>query len=684
VAERALEHRIPPAVLPAAVAAFRRTLLAGATAEAAALVLPRAARAAAASAASAGGPLPSPSSSALQRACERTFPLFAAFAAHRFGDALAGAAPLLAAADLSAALAGPAFPLARSLRRRLIYHAGPTNSGKTHAALEALRGAESGVYCGPLRLLAMEVYDACNAAGVYCSLRTGQEKRDVPFARHTSCTVEMADTGGEVLDVGVVDEIQLLADDSRGWAWTRALYGLPAREVHLCGDASALPLVRAAAAALGEALEERHYSRLTPLDVAPTSLLSDYSAIQPGDAVVAFSRRAIFDIKRQVELRTGRRCAVVYGALPPEARRRQAALFNDPDSGHDVLVASDAIGLGLNLNIRRVVFHALSRREGGAKAGGGAPPAPVPLAPPLVKQIAGRAGRAGSRWPRGEVAAFNAEDVPRLLECLAAPTAPATAAGVLPSWEHIAPFADAFPGESLPQLLRRYDGAARLGGAFFMCRRDDVARAAGLLERVPGLSLRDRFLFATAPVSLRDATAAAALLSYASAYAAGDAVPLGIPPLEEHEGQHGGSSDASSSSSLHRGRGSTRGGAFVSSTSSAAASAGVLARMAELETRHAALSLYQWLAQRMAPDAFPFVRDAEAQAAQIVLALDAGLMTSSDAALRAHARKARAAASTGSGSGATVSSGGGGGGGRGAPAWGAPAPRKRARGGARW
>jgi ATP-dependent RNA helicase SUPV3L1/SUV3 len=678
VAERALEHRIPPAVLPAAVAAFRRTLLAGATAEVAALLLPRSARAAAA-----GGPPPLLSSSALQRACERAFPLFAAFAAHRFGDALAGAAPLLAAADLSAALAGPAFPLARSLRRRLVYHAGPTNSGKTHAALEALRGAESGVYCGPLRLLAMEVYDACNAAGVYCSLRTGQERRDVPFARHTSCTVEMADTGGAVLDVGVVDEIQLLADDSRGWAWTRALYGLPARELHLCGDASALPLVRAAAAALGEALEERHYSRLTPLDVAPKSLDGDYSAIRPGDAVVAFSRRAIFDIKRQVELRTGRRCAVVYGALPPEARRRQAALFNDPESGHDVLVASDAIGLGLNLNIRRVVFHALSRREGGAKAGGGAPPPPVPLAPPLVKQIAGRAGRAGSRWPRGEVAAFNAEDVPRLLECLAAPTAPASAAGVLPSWEHIAPFADAFPGESLPQLLRRYDGAARLGGAFFMCRRDDVARAAGLLERVPGLSLRDRFLFATAPVSLRDATAAAALLSYASAYAAGDAVPLGIPPLEEDgvagsgAGGAGGAPQSSPPRHGRAGHGDRARAGASSGSSSAASSPSVLDRMAALETRHAALSLYQWLAQRMAPDAFPFTRDAEAQAAQIVLALDAGLMTSSDAALQAHARKARAAASGGG-------SGGGGGGGGSSGGRAAPAPRKRARGGGRW
>jgi ATP-dependent RNA helicase SUPV3L1/SUV3 len=581
VAERALEHRIPPAVLPAAVAAFRRTLLSGATPGVAAVVLPRGTR-------RGGDDAAPPSRHSLARACERAFPLFAAFAAQRFGDALAGAAPLLAAADLSAALAGPAFPLARSLNRRLVYHAGPTNSGKTHAALAALRAAPSGVYCGPLRLLAMEVYDSCNASGLYCSLRTGQERRDVPFARHTACTVEMADCGAtaEALDVGVIDEIQLLADDSRGWAWTRALYGLPAREVHLCGDASALPLVRAAAAALGETLEERQYSRLTPLDVSPRSLEGDYGAIRPGDAIVAFSRRAIFDIKREVELRTGRRCAVVYGALPPEARRRQAALFNDPDSGHDVLVASDAVGLGLNLNIRRVIFHALSRREGAVGPPGAPPPAPVPLPPPLVKQIAGRAGRAGSRWPRGEVAAFHAADVPRLLECLAAPTATAAASGVLPSWEHIAPFADAFPGETLPQLLVRYDGAARLGGAFFMCRRDDVARAAQLLERVAGLSLRERFLFATAPVSSRDPNAAAALLSYASAYAAGGEVPLGVPPL----GAEAAPAAAAAPARAVRRYGG-RGGAPAPRASAAARD-----RMMELEARHAALSLYMWCA----------------------------------------------------------------------------------------
>ncbi len=624
VAERAQAAGVPPSLLPEAVAAFRRTVLSGCTPRVRALAQPP-------------GVLSSAAASS-----KRLFPLFAAFASRRFEDQLAGAAPLLAAADLSGSLLR-SFPAARAARRRLVYHhgtsavahcalsfsfslalaqllrhcffasPGPTNSGKTHAALTALRAAPSGVYCGPLRLLATEVYAQLNGAGVYCNLRTGQERRDVPFAQHTACTVETADCGenAPVVDVAVLDEIQLLADDTRGWAWTRALYGLPARELHLCGDGSALPLVRAAAAQLGEPLVEREYARLTPLSACHRSLGGDTRAVQPGDALVAFSRRSIFELKRDVERTTGRRCAVVYGALPPEARTRQAALFNDPESGYDVLVASDAIGLGLNLNIRRVVFTALSRREG---AGG--PPTPLPAS--LVRQIAGRAGRAGSRWPAGEAAAFHDADVPRLLECLAAPTPPATAAGLLPQWEeHLAPFAAAFPHAGLPELLERVAGAARLSGRFFLCRQDDVRAAAALLERVPGLSMRQRFLFATAPVAARDTDAAAALLSYAASYAEGVPVRLGLSSSDSGEGAKG------------RGRNLL---------------ASIAARMAELEAQHATANLYLWLAQRVEADAFPDVAAAEALSASVVRQLNAGLQRSSDAAVRqhdTHARRAR-------------------------------------------
>ncbi|OBZ75463.1 ATP-dependent RNA helicase suv3, mitochondrial [Grifola frondosa] len=91
------------------------------------------------------------------------------------------------------------------------------------------------------------------------------------------------------------------------------------------------------------------------------SLRGDLSLIQKGDCVVTFSRKSIFGLKSRIEERTGLRCAVAYGRLPPEIRSEQAALFNDPNSGYDVLIGSDAIGMGLNLKIKRIVFEAVRK-----------------------------------------------------------------------------------------------------------------------------------------------------------------------------------------------------------------------------------------------------------------------------------------------------------------------------------
>ena len=142
------------------------------------------------------------------------------------------------------------FPAARALRRTIVAHVGATNSGKTHAALAALRSAGSGVYCSPLRLLAWQVYEKLSAGGLACSLVTGQERREVPGAAHTACTVEMASARREV-EVAVVDEVQLMGDESRGWAFTRAVLGLPARTLHVCGDPAVLPLLHKIAAETG-------------------------------------------------------------------------------------------------------------------------------------------------------------------------------------------------------------------------------------------------------------------------------------------------------------------------------------------------------------------------------------------------------------------------------------------------
>lgn len=183
--------------------------------------------------------------------------------------------------------------------------------------MQRLESAESGIYCGPLRLLAHEIYEKMNNKGIPCNLLTGEEKREAsPHATLTSSTVEMASIG-RPLDVAVIDEIQLIADPNRGWAWTQALLGLKAKEIHLCGEEAAVPLIRKICEDLDEEVVVNKYERLTPYTVSDMPLKSDLSQIEKGDCVVAFSRMNIFDLKKRIEAQTGLKCAVAYGSLPP-------------------------------------------------------------------------------------------------------------------------------------------------------------------------------------------------------------------------------------------------------------------------------------------------------------------------------------------------------------------------------
>ncbi len=305
-------------------------------------------------------------------------------------DVLSRMQSLFRAADLLGA--GWEHSSARSAPpRKFIMHVGPTNSGKTHNALRALAAAKRGVYAGPLRLLAFEIFDRLNKGQIIpigmeadpqaepdadssvdlgagaekgkavivkdgnprfareCNMVTGEEHKIVSTAAPLlSCTVEMTPLSKR-WDVAVVDEIQLISDSQRGGAWTAAVLGLNAKEIHLCGEESAVPLIEALVKQMGDSIEVHRYNRLTPLVVADESLNGDLSRVKKGDCVVTFSRTGLFNLKRDIEARAKMRCALAYGRLPPEIRSEQAALFNDPDSDYNVLVGSDAVGMGLNL-----------------------------------------------------------------------------------------------------------------------------------------------------------------------------------------------------------------------------------------------------------------------------------------------------------------------------------------------
>lgn len=396
------------------------------------------------------------------------------------------------------------YDYARLDRRKIIFHGGPTNSGKTFSALERLKEAKNGLYLGPLRLLAAEVYETLTADGYYTNLYTGQERREIAFWTHASATVEMCSFEKEY-DVVVIDEIQMIADTTRGAAWTKAILGLRCKEIHVCGGLEAREIVEKLARACGDEFEVKKYERFSKLQVSGKSLARDpthkgaYSHVRPGDCVVAFSRNDIFAIKREIESTTDHKCCVIYGKLPPETRADQARRFNDPDSGYEILVASDAIGMGLNLNIKRIVFNSIFKFNGDKI---------VRLSHSEIKQISGRAGRRNSPYPNGEVGCRDPRDLPYIRECLSTEIEPIQKAAILPTAAHIELFHDAIQAYNLKehetfdlhQILRQFSAMATVKGHFFLGRQTELRMIAKRLKHIP-LSLQDAYTMCLSPTN---------------------------------------------------------------------------------------------------------------------------------------------------------------------------------------
>ncbi|XP_011782510.1 PREDICTED: ATP-dependent RNA helicase SUPV3L1, mitochondrial isoform X1 [Colobus angolensis palliatus] len=406
------------------------------------------------------------------------------------------------------------YPDARAVQRKIIFHSGPTNSGKTYHAIQKYFSAKSGVYCGPLKLLAHEIFEKSNAAGVPCDLVTGEERvtvqPDGKQASHVSCTVEMCSVTTPY-EVAVIDEIQMIRDPARGWAWTRALLGLCAEEVHLCGEPAAIDLVTELMYTTGEEVEVRDYKRLTPISVLDHALES-LDNLRPGDCIVCFSKNDIYSVSRQIEIR-GLESAVIYGSLPPGTKLAQAKKFNDPNDPCKILVATDAIGMGLNLSIRRIIFYSLikpSINEKGEKE-------LEPITTSQALQIAGRAGRFSSQFKEGEVTTMNQEDLSLLKEILKRPVDPITAAGLHPTAEQIEMFAYHLPDTTLSNLIDIFVDFSQVDGQYFVCNMDDFKFSAELIQHIP-LSLRVRYIFCTAPINKKQPFVCSSLLQFARQY----------------------------------------------------------------------------------------------------------------------------------------------------------------------
>ncbi|MBQ3972558.1 MAG: hypothetical protein II628_00160, partial [Lachnospiraceae bacterium] len=298
------------------------------------------------------------------------------------------------------------YPAARRMKRHFILHIGPTNSGKTHDAVEDLMKAENGIYLGPLRLLAAEMFERMNREGCSCSLVTGEEECQVEGAAHQSSTIEMADLR-KWYHTAVIDEAQMISDPDRGGAWAAAIMGLCASRIHVCTAPEGEGCLTKIIEECGDDFEIIRHSRMTPL-VFEEKAFRFPEDVMDGDALIVFSRLKVHGVAAQLKKRKVE-CSIIYGALPYDVRLGQAERFCRGQA--KVVVATDAIGMGMNLPIRRVVLLETEKFDGVCRRN---------LTEQEIRQITGRAGRYGIYDAGYAAAAEDTEMVKKALEKTAA------------------------------------------------------------------------------------------------------------------------------------------------------------------------------------------------------------------------------------------------------------------------
>ena len=264
--------------------------------------------------------------------------------------------------------------------KKYYVHCGPTNSGKTYNALKNVTASLKGQYLGPLRLLAYETAEKLNKRGIPCDLKTGEEEKLKKGAIFTASTIEMADMKDE-LDYVIIDEAQLISDDFRGHNYTEALLLMKAKEVHVCVSPIGFELIMNLLQKTEMKISVCNYERLAPLTFA--GYMSTLKELKKGDALVVFSRRKVIEISDTLE-QMNISTSMIYGNLPPSNRLVEVNKFNNKES--DVVVCTDAIGMGVSLPIHRVIFLENKKFDGQEFR---------QLTKEETMQIAGRAGRYG-------------------------------------------------------------------------------------------------------------------------------------------------------------------------------------------------------------------------------------------------------------------------------------------------
>ncbi len=378
------------------------------------------------------------------------------------------------------------FPIARDMRRKLTLHIGPTNSGKTYEAMQRLKEADTGYYLAPLRLLALEGYEGLKEQGIESSLITGEEQLLNEDATHISSTIEMLNFDVDV-DVCVIDEVQMLDDRDRGWAWANAIIGAPAKEIIMTGSSNAKEAIIALAEYLGEELEIVEFERKNPLTLleVPTSPKD----VEESTAIIAFSRKDVLRLKQEYSRFFS--VSVVYGNLSPEVRREEARRFREKET--QILIATDAIAMGMNLPIKTILFSKAEKFDGVTQRN---------LLVSEVLQISGRAGRYGMN-EEGFVGALN-QDALRIVKKNFFKEAKEISIPfkVMANLEHIKLVSNILEENSLHEILKFFVQNMEFNGPFHASNLDDMLEAALIVDAYD-LDIATKYHLACAPLTLK-------------------------------------------------------------------------------------------------------------------------------------------------------------------------------------
>ncbi len=376
---------------------------------------------------------------------------------------------------------------ARRLTRRWTALLGPTNSGKTHRSIEAMAAAEHGIYLSPLRLMALENQERIEAMGVPCSLVTGEEEIIREGATHFCCTVEeFARFRHQHWDVVVIDEVQMMADSQRGWAWVDALVSAHTPQLMMTGPALIEPSLRTLCDLCEDKLVVQRTKRLSPVEVARHA--ATLERLEPGSLLVAFSRKLVLELKGMLES-AGKSVSVVYGALSPEVRREQARRFREGEA--DIMVATDAVGMGLNLPAHTLCFYTDEKFDGIQNR---------QLKVQEVKQIGGRAGRFGHH-DSGEITALDPQTLKSIRRLFNSPDAPVDLSQfqVRPSIDHLSAISELMGEPSLLRSWLTFNRNINYGEAFISVLPDELAEWIELIDD-PKIPLWLRWTFACTPI----------------------------------------------------------------------------------------------------------------------------------------------------------------------------------------